>query len=97
MLLLPAPKPQLLLPQYCHSLWSIGFAGMSPGLWVQLSPELQSKADKVWEEHMAKPPEQRMREYYEGALRGLKMLSGAIESLQQDANVKATEEILRKM
>lgn len=96
MYLLPAPKPQLLLPEFAKSrLWGNPHCpNKGPGLWVQLSPKSQEIANRMWREHMAKSPEQRMREYAEAILSGWKLFSEVITSMIQDANVEATNRIL---
>lgn len=66
---------------------------MGPGLWMQLSPEMQARADAAWKEQMAKPVEQRMREYCEAALRGLELFKEVFTTMQQDANIEATNKL----
>lgn len=65
-----------------------------PGLWVQLSPEMQAKSVAAWKAHMTKPPEQRWREYCETILRGLELFRTVVGKMIQDANVKTAQEII---
>lgn len=69
---------------------------INPRLWVQLSPEFRAAADKAFKEHMAKPVEQRMKEYGESILRGYKMLCEAIEYVYGQPAVDEVNKILNQ-
>ena len=64
---------------------------MGVGLWQQLSPEANAQIMKMWEERMERrrnqTPEETAQEIVDSIKRGHKLITDALQKIQEDRNV----------